>query len=531
MIKHFLRKRFYRNNLSLLRGAKILREQNKPFYVVNIFSSLTDISLDLDQKKFPKILVGNHALKIEILLRQILLKKRSKYASTIMQSIGENKSLVIGMPQAWVVHLTSSGVTCSPYLCKIQLFISSIIQLIYGIYKLLYLAIRISNTNYVRQPYVVFVGLNKQNLPNHDVRESFDITSWYKKSIIIKNHIKEVWLEVRGDKNRNISSNIFINNNIFPRLSNWSDYFLYLFKILLAFMVSIFGILRGRWWYGFLFAESINLHYVKLLKRELLAEEYFFSNSEWLYKPLWSEEAESKGSDISLYYYSTNIETIQFNDHIKHEMYGITIMSWNRFIVWDEAQRDYLKQYMPDANYIIVATIDFSDSGEIVKLDNAKFNIAVFDVYAVRPICYVGLGFACEPYYSTKVLSDFLTDIGSISEYGNIELLYKQKRVAKKVMVSPAAMKQKNTIIKKYYKNIDPDISAKYLINNSDAVISMPFTSTAIIGKELGIPSIYYDASGVLEQTIHHGIPILKNKDELNRWYVSLDIEKKAKIY
>ena len=59
----------------------------------------------------------------------------------------------------------------------------------------------------------------------------------------------------------------------------------------------------------------------------------------------------------------------------------------------------------------------------------------------------------------------------------------------------------------------------------------MPFTATAIIGKELGIPSIYYDASGVLEQTIHHGIPVLKNKDELNRWYVSLDIEKKAKIY
>ena len=54
----------------------------------------------------------------------------------------------------------------------------------------------------------------------------------------------------------------------------------------------------------------------------------------------------------------------------------------------------------------------------------------------------------------------------------------------------------------------------------------MPFTSTAIIGKELGKPSIYYDASGDVHKNESHGIPVLKNKDELKNWYHSLIIEK-----
>jgi polysaccharide biosynthesis PFTS motif protein len=531
VIKKFLRKQFFKKKLSLLRGAKILRNQNTPFLVVNSISLFTKTSLNLDSSQFPKSLVGDHSSKAEILLRQVLLKKYTPICISIMQSIGSSKPLVSALPATWLNVLVQNGVACSHFLCKKKLLLSSFVQVGFGIYQFLYLAQIYLTSNNVNKPYVMFMGLSKECLPTQNARNQHNIISWYKNSEIKIHDVNEIWAEVRGNKNSRLSTDIFIQNNIFPGLLNMSDYLKYVFKIIIAFNVAIFGILRGRWWYGFLFAESIKLHYVKLLKRELLAEEYFFSNSQWFYKPLWAYEAERKGARVSLYYYSINVETFQNNKHVLSETYGVKSMTWNRFIVWDEAQSDYLKQYSPDAKYIIAGSIDFSDSTEILDLNNKNYNIAVFDVYAIRPTCYTGLGMAAVAYYSTKVLSDFLTDIGSIIEYGNIELLYKQKRVAKRVTVSPAAMKQKNTIIKKYYNYIDPDISAKYLINNSDAVISMPFTATAIIGKELGIPSIYYDASGVLEQTIHHGIPVLKNKDELYRWCVSLDIEKKAKIY
>jgi polysaccharide biosynthesis PFTS motif protein len=54
----------------------------------------------------------------------------------------------------------------------------------------------------------------------------------------------------------------------------------------------------------------------------------------------------------------------------------------------------------------------------------------------------------------------------------------------------------------------------------------MPFTSTAIIAKELGKPSIFYDASASIEKNESHGIPVLKNKEELKNWYRSLNIDK-----
>jgi polysaccharide biosynthesis PFTS motif protein len=48
--------------------------------------------------------------------------------------------------------------------------------------------------------------------------------------------------------------------------------------------------------------------------------------------------------------------------------------------------------------------------------------------------------------------------------------------------------------------SIEPDISAIRVIKKSYAVISMPFTSTALLGKQLGKSSIYYDPSGMVQK-------------------------------
>ena len=77
--------------------------------------------------------------------------------------------------------------------------------------------------------------------------------------------------------------------------------------------------------------------------------------------------------------------------------------------------------------------------------------------------------------------------------------------------------------MKNKIESVDTNISAARLIEYCDAVISMPFTSTAIIGKELGKPSIYYDAFGMIKQQKYHGIPVLKTKNDLKSWYNSLN--------
>ena len=69
-------------------------------------------------------------------------------------------------------------------------------------------------------------------------------------------------------------------------------------------------------------------------------------------------------------------------------------------------------------------------------------------------------------------------------------------------------------------QTIDPDISAHRVVRECDLVISMPFTSTALIGRELGKPSWYYDALGLVQSDdpASHGIPIVQGRDALLQW-------------
>ena len=71
---------------------------------------------------------------------------------------------------------------------------------------------------------------------------------------------------------------------------------------------------------------------------------------------------------------------------------------------------------------------------------------------------------------------------------------------------------------------IDPDTSAYKLIEKCSAVISMPFTSTALIARELGKPSCFYDPTGLIQRDDRaaHGIPIMIGRTELQAWLEAL---------
>ena len=88
MYKKLIRKISFKKTYLQLRGAKILKEKNDPFFVSNTVSSLSEVSLDLNEKDFPRCLVGSHAAKVEI--RSSLLRDVSS-----PQLINNSPSLLI----------------------------------------------------------------------------------------------------------------------------------------------------------------------------------------------------------------------------------------------------------------------------------------------------------------------------------------------------------------------------------------------------------------------------------------------------
>jgi polysaccharide biosynthesis PFTS motif protein len=524
MIKRLIRKRHFRRKRAEMRGARKLRNENNPFFVYNLFSDLTEINLGLKKSDFPKILVGTYANISEVLLRQILLEGYIKLCPTVMRSVGSGKPFKFPLPNKWVKYIADNGVPSSFFVCRIFLLLSSMKRTIYGFAKFCILLAQRMNPVNPNCPYTVFIDLEQKHLPDSNLQKSYDIISWYNKSNVKIPKIRKIWAQASVSQDYIAPEDIIVSRTIFPKINNIKNYLKFVFRCIAALLVAVFGILRGKWWYGYLFTESINLHYVNALKCDNYAEEYFFNNSCWYYKPLWTYEVEKKGSLVYLYYFSTNMENFQVNNNKLNETYGLKIMTWNNFIVWDQQQEDYLKQYCPNATYIKIGSLYIRGIEYNFFSSNRKKIISIFDVTPSRFTHYVKRGLAIPFYYSEELNLTFLQDIIEAFNNSNWEILWKRKRIVDKKFISEVFNQKQLNLVRNKINIIDSNVAAHSLVEASDAVISLPFTSTAILGKINGIPSVYYDASGKIQVNESHGLPVLKSKAELKEWYESLSV-------
>ena len=263
--------------LAQLRGAKKLRERNEPFFVVDTVSSLTEVPIGLQENDFPKILVGSHGSIAEILLRQIFLKNYSKICSAVMQSISRGKLLSITLPSAWRKHLADNGVPCSAFYSRVLLFLSALRQIAVGFVKSLILLSPVKKPSNPDCPYAVFVNLLQEYLPAPGDEKSYNLISWYKKSTIRKPGIEKIWVQAKVEKDYKAPDDLIVTPSIFPKLGSFSGYIRFICRNICALFVAVFGVLRGKWWYGYLYHENIFFNYFFYLNTDQFADCAFLS--------------------------------------------------------------------------------------------------------------------------------------------------------------------------------------------------------------------------------------------------------------
>ena len=523
MFRKLIRKKHFRTLLSQLRGAKKLRDRDTPFFVVDTVSSLTEVPLGLQENNFPKILVGSHSRIAEILLRQILLRKYSIICSAVMQSIDSGKPLSIPLPSAWRKHLAENGVPSSAFYCRALLFLSMLRHIAVGFVKSLILFSPFKKPRYPDCPYVVFINLLQQDLPIHGDGKSYDIISWYKESIIRKPNIGKIWAHAKVGKEYVAPVDLVVAQSMFPKLGSLSGYFRFFFRNTFALFVAVFGVFMGKWWYGLLYHESVFYNYLCSLNTDQLADDYFFSNSSWFYKPLWAHEAERKGLSVSLYSYSTNMDKFWRPEDKEPDTYGFKIMLWNHIIVWDKQQEDWFKQYLPKATYTRVGYVYHTGIACSHIPKNGKKIVSVFDLTPMRYIMYTKQGYVFAPIPEEMILG-FLEDIIEVVNHETWEIVWKPKRVVGSSFISNVFQQKRKNLIENHMISLKSTIAAVSLVEVSDAVITLPFSSPSLIAKVKGIPSIYYDSSGQVKKTENHGLPVLKNKVELKEWFELLPV-------
>jgi len=517
IINKYIDKR-QRSRLRLInKGYRQIKNEGELDFLLRLKNILSKVKLD--DLYLSKILLRQNDFDVELSIRQYLTERilGLSFNKSILYSIGSNTPLRHPLPLEWRRALIEQGVEVdnlqSDLLWKMYGLVYWARGALYGLRS----AFLLSKKNSRLGNYVYFSDLNDQCISNNI--NSNNILNWYLQWSGRAEEIDSICHSVNSVSNGKLGKFEVVQTDGLPYITNMGIFRYGIFVIYASIYSFVYSFFRPI--NGFFLTEILKTKRIDLANCGDLARDYLFHNSTPFYRPIWTYFAEEKGSRILFYFYSTNNENFKtINGYPVQNPWHL--INWPHYLVWDEYQTSFIKRF--DSNNAVIEEVgniwfSSSDSNFIVNLESA---IAVFDVTPVKQSFYIKLGLDLE-FYTPKVANQFLNDIQVVLAEQNYFMIHKMKRT------NPLSHESYGKNIKKLkdkdnYSAIEPDLDAVQLTQKTEATISMPFTSTAIIAKLNGKPSVYYDPSGLIQKDDRaaHGIPVLSNIDELEEWVKSI---------
>jgi polysaccharide biosynthesis PFTS motif protein len=510
-----------------IRGYTSLKRNGNLGLVRRIRGDLADCRLGIESGDVAGRIFGAASTHAETAVRQYLLERLLGVAfnKSLLYSIGHRSPLAYPLPRRWRDAISARGIPVNgarsaalwaAYLCKC---------LARGIHALANMLLASTAVAFRGQlvsgkRYAYLDCLSLSNMPNPDARgASYDICTWYSRWEGRMVDLGFIGHDVACSEKKAAGVPVrmvpqpynLLSGAALVRLAIWG---------LATIIEAVLHLMMGRWWYVVLLSEAIRAKSVQLCPPERLPKDYLFHYSGTLYRPLWTYEAEAKGGRIICYFYSTYEQPgLPGDDYASQSDWGPAL--WPLYLVWDKYQDEQLRRNISSCfNTIITGPIPFS-TGEVRALSVPHKSVAVFDIEPHRlgthfPFSTLADFIAANPDYSTR----FLMDIQQALDDCGFTMAFKRKRES-----GSKGQKSYKKLVKELSQKsnvmiVPPDVSAMQLIKRCVAVISMPFTSTALYWREQDIPSAYYDPTGWIQRgdRAAHDIPILIGVSELKQW-------------
>lgn len=515
-----------------MRGYSLLKKQQHLSLLDEIRNEITDLPI-LDKARAVWLLKEerNMGADEDLIVRQYLIQRllSLEFNKAVLFTLATQKPLSYPLPLKWHSVLRQKGVKVNSFMC-VLLFLFKIVSLgAYGIAEIGYQFLRSLRPSVVKHydelgTYAYFDGLQSSNLPDASGDFKYGILSSYIQkfpkpfnlSTICHSVEAKNGLIINGLKTRYIPSAI-------PPVVGFQALQKTFFTSLVYIFIALFDFLRFRWHSMLMLREKLKAVFFNNSDRVCKASQFLFHNSHWIYRPLWTYHASDGGAYVGLYFYSTNCERFKQGGNYPPIALSWPITTWPVYLVWDEYQADFIRRAKKrDGLTKIIGNISFQFSSQPFAIPSQPY-IAVFDVQPMRDTFHniIGMDMA---YYVPSVACKFIDDIISCAQEKGLVVVIKQKRNIGKNLHF-----EYRNIFKKYEGNkfcliVDPDIEAERIIEGSVGVISMPFTSTGIIGAMMKKDSIFYDASGYIESDdrASHGIKIINEKEHLSAWVETL---------
>lgn len=526
-IKKYLWRRSFRKSRSLLRGFRNLKAENNLGIMRIIKQEFATAPLNLIKRSVRLLIFGAGLHQAEDIVRQYqyALVAALNFDNAFLATLGKfNGALVYPLPSPWRDIVRKKGFQVAELGSSILWNLLLLRELFKGIvaaYQIIFRSCK-SNKNNLVGSYVYFEGLTVANLPKvSNQQPSYDIISWYaqwegrkKVDCYVHNVTNGFSTEVN-----NIPV-MPVRSALFPL--NFKSLFCFVGWCIVAFWTALFDWLQGRWWHVLLFREAVKSKVIQLQAPEQLATEYLFH--EYIYRPLWTYEAEKKGSKITLYFYATYTNPYKCFPHFRNLPMepGLASMSWPRYLVWDCEQAEDMNKMGYDKEVEIVGPIWFVDNGKALPSIPQR-TIAVFDGTAYRELIFSTLPVELV-YYSVEIVNLFMEDIHYSALENRVHIVLKRKRDVGNLMHRKYQAQLNKLSFCPEWIHLESDISPKQLIKVCDAVISIPFTSTGVLANHMGKSSIYYDPLGIVrkDEREAHGVKVIGSRQELSAWMHSM---------
>lgn len=509
-----------------LRGYRVLRGAGRINAISSLRRELTVASLGASGEVFSEMIFGSAHQAAEVIARQYLLYRLSgrSLSKALLMATGTGRPLIYPMPPVWQGIVRQHGFPVAQW--------RSTFLWIGYCFLLVGLAVRRVGVSLLEsrhgcevpdEPRAHFMDLGASGVPADKAQYRNSILGWFLSwggrpaKVTVATHDLHDRAPVRMD-----DGVIVAPCPALPAM-DWRTKFGFLQWAVQAIVVSLYGMCRGNAWNALVLNQAVDREKARRLPGDALADIYLFHNSNWIYRPLWTYEAERRKSEVIFYFYSTNCEAFKLPDGYPPILYGWEGMTWPRYLVWDHYQRDFVQRAVGERcvpRIDVVGPLPF-DGHLPLLLDQRvdRVRVAVFDVQPMRDAVYQLVGAPFE-YYVPCVALAFLMDIAHAGKDTGVELVWKKKRnLGRNAHPRYRSFLQMDPRASRFLP-VDPDVSAADLIAASDAVISMPFTSTAHIAMAAGKPSVYYDPSGdvMADDRAAHGVPVLQGRDQLVEW-------------
>jgi len=531
----WLKRRGRRRLWSAMRGYRVLKESDRLTKITEVKDALTNTRLLGGKTHASAHVFGAGLQDAELIVRQYLLVHVGGYGlnPALLKAIASKGAVVHPLPPEWRTVLEHQGFKVARVRSALAWNGFVALLLAYGIFSLcrrilanFHALVRPSRPGLGR--YVYFDSLVTGNLPQTGTAgQSHNIIDWYQQWPGRAGDLDAICHDVVGatpGRHENVPV-VPVGSAILP-LDRFRAFCAYAGWGAGTSLLAMADFLRGRWWHALLFNEAIKSAQVRLQDPGRLARDYLFHNSVHVYRPLWTYEAGQKGARVIFYFYSSNCETFKRPEGYPVQAFSWQAMNWPLYLVWDEVQADFVRRAVGEgADIRVVGPIWFHAMAAGALPPLGQPGIAVFDITPLRQSIYAMLAVDME-YYVPKVCNQFLCDIQWATSRHGCVMLWKRKRKLKDMARTHPMYRSFIAALANHdnVRVIDSDTSASLLIGASMAVISMPFTSTAVIARELGRPSCYYDPSGLVQKDDRaaHGIEVISGREELACWLDSI---------